>query len=75
MLLIGSRPVPKSTAHIVPVKFFTRSTRRSFRKGEVRMESSWLCTSQLLSSQERDHRITHENLGHSFDATFTGPGA
>jgi hypothetical protein len=42
---IGSRLVPNSTTHIIPLISFSRSIRSSFRKGEIRMASNWLCTS------------------------------
>jgi hypothetical protein len=42
MSSIGSRLVPKSTAHIVSRTFFSRSIRPSFPKGEIRMEGDWI---------------------------------
>jgi hypothetical protein len=39
MSSIGSRLVPKSTEHIIPLSFFSRSARLSFRMGEIRVES------------------------------------
>jgi hypothetical protein len=45
MSSIGSRLVLKSTAHIIPLRVFSRSTKPSFCKGEIRMEMDWLWTS------------------------------
>jgi hypothetical protein len=76
--LIGSRLMPKSTAHIMPLTFFSRSTRPSFRKGEICMESDGCARRRLLGSQKPDQRIVHENSGHDFDSTsaiFSGPAA
>jgi hypothetical protein len=48
----------------------------------AREKSAWKAIDcarrELLGSQERDHRIVHENSGNGFDATstiFAGPGA